>query len=287
MFVETKKIPSKIDRLGRQWYKSINVFSCDECSTKFESGLKRQGKLHFCKRECFRLSAKGGILRSKKEATCLAKYGTTSPLSSSECLKKSRITCLQKYGVETTGQSRISIENRQKTCLKRYGKISFLGTKQCKKRYNDPEIEQRCRDSFKKVDWVKRNTKKFETMKLNNSFKTSKPEEIIHSILIDHFGENDVERQVQINDHWFIDFHVKSIDTYVQYDSYWHGYKSDGTLRDLNEVAEFKSKQDKSIHGKMLIDQRQNEWFKARNMRLIRVICDEYLNIDALISRIT
>lgn len=130
------------------------------------------------------------------------------------------------------------------------------------------------------------NKKRHRTNELKGSkLWNSRPEDELHEILCNEFGQENVRRQRWKNN-WPIDFYVKSIDTYIQYDSYWHGYKQDGTLRDLNEVKEYKTKQDVEIYKKMLVDIEQNEWFKSQNLCLTRIIGAEFQNSQLCIEKV-
>lgn len=268
----------------------------------------------------------GGVLRSQISSTNIEKYGGICALSSGTkqrdlinetkdhfvsirtCLKRNgisnssqlpghhdkvKVTSLRKYGVNHYFKSKEVRKRVIETNLQRYGSHSFMGTPEfiAKSKLTNQmnlgvEWPMQCKNVQLKVDWAQRNFDKHSTMKLNGGYNKSIPEDRVYQILVEYFGKDDVERQSLINKKWAIDFHVKSIDTYVQYDSYWHGYDLKGNLRDLNEVAEFKTKQDVMIHKKIISDQKQNEWFHDNGMKLVRIICDEYKNVDLVIQKI-
>ena len=86
------------------------------------------------------------------------------------------------------------------------------------------------------------------------------------------FGNDVVERHVIING-WDIDFYVKSISAYVQYDGkYYHG-----TGRTLDEVSEKKTKTDVTIYDTMLRDIKQIEWFSTHELLLVRISEKEFI----------
>lgn len=142
--------------------------------------------------------------------------------------------------------------------------------------------------TFRRPDIVEKahceaaNEKRVQTFLKNFTWNQSKPEERLYQTLCSMFGFDDVKRQVLMNGKWAIDFHIKSINTYVQYDSYWHGYNHAGELRELKEVAEFKTKQDRGIHAKMLTDIEQNEWFAEQGLKLVRIVCNDYLEVEKI-----
>jgi hypothetical protein len=110
--------------------------------------------------------------------------------------------------------------------------------------------------------------KRHETMKRNGTYRSSKAEETCYEALCELFGVNDVERQVIVPEkRWLIDFCVKSIDTYVQFDGeYWHGLD-----RPIEVIAEHRTPRDVQIHKKWMTDREQDEWFRTRGMKLVRV----------------
>ena len=243
-------------------------------------------------------------VRQKIEETNLKKFGFKSNLSSEETKQKRAATFLVKYGVEIASKSdtvknkareswslkseneKKAITNKQKTTncnkseeeqreirqktkatlVERYGVTSPLQLQSCKSKANSPEA---CK-------------KRFDTMRKNESFRKSKPEEALYLLLCERFGEESVMRQVTLhNTRWPIDFYVKTIDTYIQYDgSYWHGHG-----RTLEEVAEHKTSRDVMIHTKMLTDMKQNKWFISEGLTLIRIsgkhiqdVCDNMID---------
>lgn len=115
---------------------------------------------------------------------------------------------------------------------------------------------------------IESHTKRHATMKRNGSYRKSKPEdELYEKLCAEHDTEN-VQRQVPVTGtRWLIDFYVKSIDTYIQFDGvYWHGLD-----RPIEEIAKHRTKRDVQIHKKWLTDREQDEHFKSRGLRLIRI----------------
>ena len=255
MLLNDEKRFSKFDRLGRKWHRRVLTLRCDECMHEFEYvGVNVNDRAtqrhHFCSHDCAAKSQNDGELRATIEATCLERYGTSSPLGSKSCQAKSRETCMSKYGVHHTGAAPTLVAKRQQTCVERYGSKSVLATARVREILRSDEVRE----------------KVYQTLKRNNSYCKSKPEDRLYEVLCEIFGVDDVERQAIVNDRWAIDFYVKSINTYVQYDSYWHGVG-----RTLDEVAQFKTKRDVVIHKKMLTDIAQKVFFEERNMKLVRI----------------
>lgn len=83
---------------------------------------------------------------------------------------------------------------------------------------------------------------------------------------------------------WIVDFYIKSIDTYVQFDGvYWHGLD-----RTLKELKASKSPRDIMIRKARARDRKQDRWFKANGKRLVRVTDREFTesNFDMIVERI-
>jgi very-short-patch-repair endonuclease len=173
-------------------------------------------------------------------------------------LEKSRKTCNERYGTHHTGAVEQFIKARKTTCLKRYGKTSFLATQACRDRLNEPDVAK----------------KRHETMKRNKTYATSSGEERLYVLLCERFGKENVMRQHVVG-RWAIDFYVKSVDRYVQFDGvYWHGLD-----RPLSVIAEHKTSRDVIIHKKHATDIEQNTFFSEQKFSLIR-ITDKQLNVQ-------
>lgn len=113
-------------------------------------------------------------------------------------------------------------------------------------------------------DYAEMARKSRETMKRNKSYLISK-EEKLFGVYLSKFGQ--VEQYVIVNKRWPIDFYLKDHKVYVQYDGvYWHGLD-----RPIEIIAEHRTKRDKAIHMKWLIDRKQEAWFLENNFTLIRV----------------
>lgn len=281
--------------------RTIAHATCDECSKDFiiDRYVKQRvsEEHHFCSRACVKQSHKHGILRDKCKETnvkkygvdhhtktlcynekqkqrCQEKYGYDNLLQVPQIKEKIRCTNMQRYGVKCVLKLSAIKEKIKRTNIKRYGVENPMQSKSVQNKAKKTLLKNygvtcalltpRAILSRKNPDNVR---KAHETMKRNGTFKTSKPEEQLHKILIEKFGEQDVIRQVVVNKKWAIDFYVKSIDTYVQFDGdYWHGLD-----RPISVIKEFKTKRDRQIYYKWCVDRKQDVWFKTNMMKLIRI----------------
>lgn len=153
--------------------------------------------------------------------------------------QKSRATCLKRFGVEHVF---MRADVRQKA------------------------IEQSKTDEARQ--------KSHETMKKNGTHKrrSSLIEDDFFVNLCKIYGADDIERQKFINHRWHIDFYIRSIDVYVQFDGvYWHGLN-----RSIEEIRKFKYARDVQIYRGLAKTQQQNEWFKSQDLKLVRITDAEY-----------
>lgn len=257
------------------------LLRCDQCEHEFErsNNVQRQLKLryHFCSRKCSQAArSRTGVLRPIMEETMRRKMGddwskqisikaqaATSAEEKKERAQKAMRTVQERYGVRSAVEiphvraaadvvrgSTESTIKRKATTKARFGVESVLSLPEVHALANTPE---KCRQ-------------RHETMKRNGSYFNSRNEDAFYSWLVGRFGEDDVERQVVVSK-WPIDFHVKSIDTYVQFDGeYWHGLD-----RPIEEIMLFKTSRDKTILRKFQIDREQDAWCAENSLRFVRV----------------
>lgn len=69
--------------------------------------------------------------------------------------------------------------------------------------------------------------KRYQTMKKNNSFNTSKPEEDYYKLLLESYSAADIIRQYSSGEYPFrCDFYIKSENKYIELNAHWtHGGK--------------------------------------------------------------
>lgn len=82
---------------------------------------------HKCKAK---INGNNDLIKAKRKATCLAKYGVENPFQSEEKKAKIRQTCKERYGVEVCSQNPEFIEKQKKTNLERYGVTCTLNTQE-------------------------------------------------------------------------------------------------------------------------------------------------------------
>ena len=235
-----------------------NVFAREDVKKKIQDTmLERYGVDNISKSE---------EIKEKKKNTTLEHYGVNSPFKSPELRECTAQTYFEKYGVRTLYCSQIPQlrEKQVATHLERYG-YSYS--------FENPEIRAHAVDSIRErfgVDYAWQSSKVrgkiLDSLIANGNIFTSNHELKFYERLKKIFGEENVTHQIKIHK-WPIDFYVKSLDAYVQFDGrYWHGLD-----RPIEIISELKTARDKVILGKMENDKEQNSWFKEHNMKLIRV----------------
>jgi len=234
------------DRLGRKHKRKVMCFQCDHCGHLFETKYNawRLLTLHMCSSLCrVQANRSGGVIQEKQRQTALAHYGVDHPLKSRTVRDKIKRTLFERYGVE----------NALKLCSP-----------------NSPEACKKRHETMKKTGGYTRSAQKcHETMKKNGTYgRISKQETMLYDLLVEKFGEQDVERQVLVNERWPIDFYINSIDTYVQYDSeYWHGLD-----RPIELIATSQNSRDRGIYCNWLSDRTKNDWFSSEKLNLVRIV---------------
>ena len=124
-------------------------------------------------------------------------------------------------------------------------------------------------------------------MKKNGTYKKSKSEDKFYEFLCEKFDKDDIERQKLIDGHnQPIDFYIKSIDIYIQFDGvYWHGLHK--PINILREEAKT-SKRTANLYKCYYKDKRQNKWFLKNNLKLVRVTDKEFeKNKDIILEKLS
>ena len=158
------------------------------------------------------------MTKEKLRSTYQKHYGVDHPMldPNSDYRQQRNKTMIERYGDVVPTKSEIVKEKTRLTCEKRFGVPYPM--------MNDI-VKTKMIESLKQNDLQAIAVRRLETMKRNNSFKKSRPEEKFYQLLIERFGEHDIERNKRPDGTaWPIDFYIKSIDIWLQVDGiYWHG----------------------------------------------------------------
>jgi len=168
-------------------------------------------------------------------------------------------TNLEKYGVKCSFSSKDPEINGRASIKRKYGVESFWSSQQFKDLYKDEEYKNKVQEKaiqtrLHDIDenglnsYQRSAIKRFETMKKNNSFNTSQPEEECYQLLLKKFSKDDIERQYKSQSYPFhCDFYIKSLDLYIEYHGTWtHQFKPfKHSVEDLQKLKELQNKNTK------------------------------------------
>lgn len=186
-------------------------------------------------------------VRQQIEKTNLEKYGVKSILqlkdvhnkgvikaASKESRNKVKKTCLERYGVKNISQSDIIKNKKKETNLKRYGVEWFPESNQYKNLFKNEDFVKKFNDNRKNtcinkygVEYSSQiksmQIKRYNTMKINNTFNKSNPEQRCYEKLLTKFSN--VKRNYKTQLYPFAcDFYISELDLYIEYNGYWtHG----------------------------------------------------------------
>lgn len=234
--------------------KSVVQLQCDFCGEQYtcrddtkNRALKQE--LHFCTKLCSVNAIKNGKLYDKIKKIQTEKYGSYF-VGTQSFKDEQKQVCMKKYGTESRLEAKEILDKIKQTNIQKYGKEIFAGSQ----------------EHIKKLDYVSIAAKAWTTKILNGTCSRSAPEERVNKILTKTFGVSDIIRQQELIGQW-IDFYIKSIDTYIQVDGvYWHGLN-----RKFSEIKLQKTAQDQKIYKQILRDRKLNKYMKKNNMKLVRI----------------
>lgn len=256
------------------------LLKCEDCGIErwvTVGGDPENKKEHPCAGCKFKRNWKDPRIVEKRKQTCLEKYGSTNSFQS----PKTKETVLKKFGVDCVLKSKEVREKIKNSCIENNGCEFPLQSEEIQARFKSTMLQKHGVEHALQSDEIKSKMnfrdawkKKHQTDKQNGtfSFTSSKIEESFFNLLKSLYKV--VERQVIIDDRWSIDFYVKDIDTFIQFDGvYWHGLN-----RPLEEIVKSPSPRDKRIVKGYFTDLEQNEWFEKRGLKLLRITDEEFEN---------
>ena len=222
---------------GKKFYVSRDSYKKKCCSSTCSVILRRQTNLE---RYGVEACTQREEIKNKIMKTNLNKYGSICSLHGEDIEKKVKSTLIERYGVENPMQAKQIKEKVKETSIARYGTEHPFQNKEIRLKYEETmnkkygvEHPSKSKEILqKKVD---NNVKKWkvpypitssvvqekidETKRKNHSYNTSKPEEIIHKLLVKLY--KDVKRQYKSKLYPFhCDFYIPILDLYIEYQGY-------------------------------------------------------------------
>ena len=240
-------------------------------------------------------------MSAKKRLSCLEQYGVESTNQLKETQEKKKLTCLERYGVEYALQAEELIEQRKQTCLKKYGVEYAAGApaiirqrkQTCIEKYGgdnpscSPQVRERRKQTSLRhygVEYPSQNAQIIEkisnTKRNNNTFNTSKDEQIIYTILKKQYPDT-LFQYKSIRYPFNCDFYIPSLDIFIELNFNWpHGkepYTNTEEQQNIvklwelrsNEIrpdGRFKKYYKNAIHVWTISDVKKSQWAKEHNL---------------------
>lgn len=157
---------------------------------------------------------------NKRNNTNKERYGSECVMNNPEIQQKVKDTCIERYGVDHAMKTTGSREKFRETSIERYGVSHYSQTQKAR----DLMSERMCNPVVQKSIC--------EVKLANGSFNTSQPEDVLYSLLVERFGEDDVKRQYMSDLYKYqCDFYIVSRDMYIELNASWthggHWYDND------------------------------------------------------------
>jgi hypothetical protein len=206
-------------------------------------------------------------MNNKRKETNLDKFGVEYPMQSAEVRQRRDQTSIDLYGNAVAMRVPEIKEKVKEYFQEKYGADHYLGSET----FKNSMLETFGFENPSHSEDIKK--KKHQTKKDNGTFnKPSKPEDKTYKILKDHFGENNVVRQLFVNG-WDLDFYIPSLDGYVEENGvFYHGLNKSAEELLLSDKRLYKN-----IYGTYLRDKEKVAYFSSKNKPLA-IITDQQIN---------
>jgi len=202
--------------------KNIDIHPiCESCGKP----VKYVGSTRMFLNSCGNIECQKKVNILHGEKTNINKYGVSNPAKSNIIKEKTKQTNLKKYGYKCVLQNNIIKEKTKQTNLKKYGneysQRSLIVKEKIKKSNINTCLSKYYVSNISKLNEITK--KKYNTMKNNNSFNISKPENESYNLLKTKYYN--VIRQYKSNLYPFIcDFYIPNLDLYIECNYHWtHG----------------------------------------------------------------
>ena len=221
---------------GIAWYKKTGKLYADFCSCKCSMNSSKTKEAY--KKSCIDKYGDDNPMKNKNvvdkgKETCKNKYEVVRASLLKEYQNKTKKTNLLKYGVEAPLQNKEINEKWHNTCYVNFGTYSPLANKEIYNKTEETTYKKygvycvfNRKENREKLLSEKTKQKRYETLRRNHTFNTSKIEETIYEKLIDIYGKNDILREYKDKDRYpyRCDFYIKSLDLFIEVQGYYtHG----------------------------------------------------------------
>lgn len=221
---------------GISWYKKTGKLYADFCSCKCSMNSNKTKEAY--KKSCIDKYGVDNPMKNKNvvdkgKETCKNKYGVVRASLLKEYQDKVKETNMKRYGVEVPLQNKEINKKWHETCYMNFGTYSPLANKEIYDKTEETTYKKygvycvfNTKENREKLLSEKTKQKRYETLRRNHTFNTSKIEETIYEKLIDIYGKNDVLREYKDKDRYpyRCDFYIKSLDLFIEVQGYYtHG----------------------------------------------------------------
>ena len=310
---QAKEVKDKIKQTNIERYGVECVFYLDEYRDK-EKHISLEARQKAVNTIFERYGKDNYANREKAKQTCLERYGVESKFKLPEFKEHIYNIMYEKYGVKHALQNTEIMNKFKNTCLERYGETHHFKTEYYRKLLSDIISSEECTNKRKQtnlerfgvehilqLEYFKNKYKKsvfshygvdnpfkskelqqkaHETKKKNGSYSKSKEEDYVYSVLVDIYGENNVERQYSSELYPFAcDFYIISEDLYIEYNGMWtHGHTPYiGSKENEIQLEKWKQKAETSDYYKSAIvtwtisDVKKRNTAKENNLNYIEI----------------
>ena len=205
---QSKDVISKINEIMRNKY----GYYFNNLEKRKKTCLERYGVNHFENHE-------------KAKKTCLEKYGVDNCLKNKNVRNKIKLTCINRYGVDSFSKTKeykrirklkkdISVNKQRQTLLNKYGVDNYTKTKFYKEYMKREDIQKH------------RKLKEYISKKKNNTFNTSKAEEVLFNKLKSMFPDVIHHYSTDPRYPFECDYYIPSKDLFIELNFHWtHGFE--------------------------------------------------------------
>ena len=222
------------------------------------------------------------IQQEKTKATMLERYGTEDYLSTKEVRLKIQQTVFAKYGVDNCWKNKEIRNKISKTIENKYGVKNVFQAEEIKQKIKKTNFNKYGNECYTKtIDYKE---KAYLTKKKNNSFSSSRAENLFYEKLCDIFNKEIILRQYKDLRYPFnCDFYIKAKDLFIELNLHWThgGHKFNNSKEDLQKLNRWKEKAKYSKYYEQAIsvwtERDINKWKTAKenNLNYICLYTDE------------
>lgn len=232
-----------IDRLNKRKQQMLEKYGVEYYYQTEE--FKRKRKNSFIKKFGTDNPQSLDEIKNKTIQTSLKKYGVTNYAKTDESKLKNKQTCIKKYGVDSYTKTEECQNKMKSSCLKKYGVSYFLQSNYCKKKKIKTCNKKYRKDYYNQTDEFRK--KRYNSLKLHNTFNTSKPEKEIYKFLLLKFPDTIHYYDKDSRYPFECDFYIPSKDLFIEYNGTWMHNKEPFDKNNIKRIKQVENWNQKSF----------------------------------------